>query len=145
MAANPIRKPSIDTAKHFMDNRISQRPRFMLQFFSQSIIIQQPLEFIEAFGTIVFKRDRPRGQLLKEFPSSKWSHPVQAIAYNPLRIKFFFKRPFAHCHYLSMQIITISNCFKADFSYGYNDTTYFTRIFKKYSNMTPYEYKKIGG
>ncbi len=26
---------------------------------------------------------------------------------------------------------------------GYNDTTYFTRIFKKYSNMTPYEYKKI--
>ncbi|MEN8078784.1 response regulator [Clostridioides difficile] len=28
---------------------------------------------------------------------------------------------------------------------GYNDTTYFTRIFKKYSNMTPYEYKKIGG
>lgn len=27
---------------------------------------------------------------------------------------------------------------------GYNDTTYFTRIFKKYSNMTPYEYKKVG-
>ncbi len=27
---------------------------------------------------------------------------------------------------------------------GYNDTTYFTRIFKKYVNMTPYEYKRIG-
>ena len=27
---------------------------------------------------------------------------------------------------------------------GYNDTTYFTRIFKKYVNMTPYEYKRVG-
>ena len=26
---------------------------------------------------------------------------------------------------------------------GYTDTTYFTRLFKKYSNMTPNEYKKV--
>lgn len=26
---------------------------------------------------------------------------------------------------------------------GYTDTTYFTRLFKKYTNMTPNEYKKV--